>query len=289
MPAMAARPRPSPLAAYRELLLAAALLAVVAAAGWALTDPGFRVPGRSPDGSVSLLVGLTHRDCELPRLAGFAQPVNAWSALALVAVGLGGLVVVGRARRRGHLPPPGVVAFGAAVIVAGVGSLAFHRSPTAWSSWLDALGVAAIAGVWAVNGVARLRYWADRPRLIAYGAVAGASGLLLAVLPKAAADAFLVALVGAAAVVGAAALRHRDLTTTRDRRLAGAALAVFAVAAPVWALSREGGPWCQPASALQGHAAWHVLAAVALAILTAYLWSERPSLPSRGGRRRPQP
>ena len=46
-----------------------------------------------------------------------------------------------------------------------------------------------------------------------------------------------------------------------------AAGAVFGAGLVVWALSRTGGPWCYPASLLQGHALWHVLAAVAVGLL----------------------
>lgn len=33
----------------------------------------------------------------------------------------------------------------------------------------------------------------------------------------------------------------------------------------IWAMSRTGGAWCSPQSAVQGHAVWHVLAATGLA------------------------
>lgn len=41
-----------------------------------------------------------------------------------------------------------------------------------------------------------------------------------------------------------------------------AALALLAGARVIWAVTRTGGPWCDPASLLQGHAAWHVGAAI---------------------------
>jgi hypothetical protein len=43
------------------------------------------------------------------------------------------------------------------------------------------------------------------------------------------------------------------------------ALAAAAAGAACWWLGRTGGPWCDPDSLLQGHAAWHVLTALALA------------------------
>jgi hypothetical protein len=51
-----------------------------------------------------------------------------------------------------------------------------------------------------------------------------------------------------------------------DRRRAyRLALAATVAGAAYWWLGRTGGTWCDPDSLLQGHAAWHVLTAVALA------------------------
>ncbi len=44
-----------------------------------------------------------------------------------------------------------------------------------------------------------------------------------------------------------------------------AALGIFSGALVVYALSRTGGPWCDPVSPIQGHGLWHLMAAVALA------------------------
>lgn len=41
-----------------------------------------------------------------------------------------------------------------------------------------------------------------------------------------------------------------------------AAIGLLAGARVIWASSRTGGPWCDPSSLLQGHAAWHILAAI---------------------------
>jgi hypothetical protein len=42
-------------------------------------------------------------------------------------------------------------------------------------------------------------------------------------------------------------------------------LAALAAGAAAWTLGRTGGPLCDPDSVLQGHAAWHLLSAAALA------------------------
>jgi hypothetical protein len=55
------------------------------------------------------------------------------------------------------------------------------------------------------------------------------------------------------------------------RRPPAAALVVGAAAIVVNLLTRTGAPLCQPDSVLQGHAAWHILTATAIA-----LWLGRP-------------
>lgn len=64
-----------------------------------------------------------------------------------------------------------------------------------------------------------------------------------------------------AVTIGAAALRRRSLP-----RPPALALAAMAAGAVLNLLTRTGAPLCRPDSYLQGHAGWHVLTAVALAL-----------------------
>jgi hypothetical protein len=57
----------------------------------------------------------------------------------------------------------------------------------------------------------------------------------------------------------------RARLTSRGRVAYRAALATAAAGAACWWAGRTASPWCDPDSLLQGHAAWHLLAAVALA------------------------
>ena len=65
------------------------------------------------------------------------------------------------------------------------------------------------------------------------------------------------------------------LPFTRDRRWLFAYLATSVVAFAIWSVSHAGGVLCDPESLVQGHAAWHVLNAIAFALLYPYLRSER--------------
>jgi hypothetical protein len=57
----------------------------------------------------------------------------------------------------------------------------------------------------------------------------------------------------------------RSRLSPRARVAYRAALAAAAAGAVCWWAGRTESPWCDPDSLLQGHAAWHLLAAVALA------------------------
>ena len=71
---------------------------------------------------------------------------------------------------------------------------------------------------------------------------------------------------------------RRSLPRT-DLRWGGAAVGAMALAFVIWNLAQ--GPWCDPTSWLQGHAAWHLLCAVAAYLLFRLYASERVTDPLR--------
>jgi hypothetical protein len=116
-------------------------------------------------------------------------------------------------------------AFGLAVVVAGVGSVDYHGPASPAARLLHDGGLYAVVGLVAWHEVARRVRRARRAR-------AG------------------VPWVG----------------WTRRRRTAyRAALAAAGLGAACWWAGRTGSPLCHPDSLLQGHAAWHLLGATALA------------------------
>ena len=150
-------------------------------------------------------------DCERLRDGLIAQPVNAASALAYVAVGAW---LAGRGLRAGPGRGP-LVAFGLAVSAAGIGSVDYHGPGSPAARLLHDGSLYLVIGLVAWWEGAR---WVGRGRL-----------------------------------------------TPRGRVAYRAALALAAAGAAGWWLGRTASPWCDPDSLLQGHAAWHLLGAAALA------------------------
>jgi hypothetical protein len=151
-------------------------------------------------------------DCERLGEGFLAQPVNALSSLAYVAVG-GELMARAWVQRSRGWSSVALAAFGALLAVEGVGSVGFHGPGDSVSHRLHDAGIGGtLAFVAATEVVALVR----RPR------------------------------------------------RRRTRRRLAVAAALLAAATVVNLLSRTGDPLCDPDSLLQGHAAWHVLTALAL-------------------------
>jgi hypothetical protein len=201
-------------------------------------------------------VALGTGDCERLRDGLVAQPVNTASALAyLLAAAWIARQVAGREAG----PRREALAFGLAVAAAGVGSVDFHGPGSPAARFMHDAGLAAAVSFVAVHDLARLA-GARRLAVPAWAATAGAGGLLLGLLPRAGgAVAGALGLLVAAGEVAVARRRPRGSGVYR------AGVAALAAGAACWWLGRTGGPLCDPDSPLQGHAAWHLLTAFALA------------------------
>ncbi len=253
---------------HRELLLAFAVVAALAVVGVAVTDGGARI-GVTNTAGFSGFLFTVHADCELPRIGRLAQPANALSALAFLVGGFGILARIGP-RRPGEPVPPAL--FATATMVIALGSFSFHRSATEWSGWLDATAVHAFLLLWIASGAGRMAGGWDRRIARGYAVAVAVAGAAVWLLPNVVANTLMVSLI-AVALGGEAVMLRRGLAG--DRRLLVATLSAFGLGLVVFALSRTGGPWCDPAATLQGHAAWHVMAAAGVALLYAYLYGER--------------
>ena len=144
-----------------------------------------------------------------------------------------GAWLVGRGLRSGAAgrPSPGrpaTVAFGVAVAAAGIGSVDYHGPGSPAARLLHDGGLYAVVGLVAWHEVARRVGRVRRAGPSCHGP----------------------------SCRGPVGPRRRTAYLAAWRRGAGAAC---------WWAGRTASPWCDPDSLLQGHAAWHLLGAAALA------------------------
>lgn len=215
--------------------------------------------------------------CEAARDGLVKQPANTLSNLGFV---IAGLVVAWHASTRGSgdhvMSTPLATSYACVVVLLGPASAAMHATQSAWGGHLDMLSMYLVAGFAASYAWVR---WARRgPR--SFGAayltcllaceLAGQWSGPVPVLLYAGNVAFGLLLV--VALVLETALWRRA-QTERTIAFGFAALGALAVAFTIWVLSQHG--WCDPGSLLQGHAAWHLLCAVAAYFLARLYASER--------------
>jgi hypothetical protein len=219
-------------------------------------------------GHLSLVLAVAGSDCERVGDGLLAQPANTWSSAAfLLAAGW-----IALRARRSTLRRTELLVFAAAVAANALGGLFEHGTSWPGARWVHDLAILAVLGFIAVFGLARRL---DRParwtvRVLALAL--GVGGALLAALPDSAYPYPLFTLAGIGAVGGelleyrheTPELRREELTARRAARL-GVAVALLLGGTAFW-VGRSGAPLCNPASAFQWHAVWHVLSALAMAL-----------------------
>jgi len=96
-------------------------------------------------GMVEMVLALAESDCERLHPGWLAQPANAVSSLAYVAVGAW---LLRQSRRSGvDLDRPGLIAAGFAMVGVGLGSLTYHGPQPGWASLVHDVGVWSLAVV----------------------------------------------------------------------------------------------------------------------------------------------
>lgn len=195
-------------------------------------------------------------DCER-LLDGFVrQPANAVSSLAFVGAGLAVLLVARRGKRVGAAS----YSLAAGLTLTGLGSASFHGPGGPLAEWAhDASLLWLLFLLLMVEMSRRAPAGGIRPTTaVASAAIAG----MLALLPGVAMPA---AGITAAAVILLALGVERSSRSPRQP-IDLPALGLLAIGILIFLLSRTGGPLCTPDGLLQGHAAWHVLAAAGIAL-----------------------
>ncbi len=202
--------------------------------------------------------GIGASDCEQLRDEALAQPVNAVSSLAYVAVGAA-ILAVAISRRRAVLPS---AVYGACLAGVGIGSVLFHGPQPAGSRVLHDLPILVTVIFIVVQDLAVVRPGLRHPWAIFVLGSAAASAATL-VEPDLGAALTGVA-VGVIAVLEIVVYRRRlrPVGSRRQRRAYVAIIVVAALAATSWLLGRTGSPACDPDAAFQFHGLWHVVSSL---------------------------
>lgn len=184
------------------------------------------------------------------------QPANTVTSFAFVLAGL--LIVAGTRYRAGHrvrqrLP------YGVLVAAIGAGSVIQHGPHPSWQAYAHDLPLAAVLAYVAVDAARDLL---DRPLPAGWWLVPTAAFVPLVAIGPGASSAAQVLLAVVAIGLGLA----RAVARPPVRRTLLIALTVLGVGAAIGTLA-ERTAW-EPGIPLPGHAVWHVLAALALWLLT---------------------
>lgn len=242
------------------------LLAVAVAQGWL-----------GPD------VGRGANFCEQAVNGLIRQPANTVSNAGFVLAGLLVAHRAGRPRGTDRVMSTSVATFYACVVVLlGPASAAMHATQTEWGGHLDMLSmylIAAFAAAWAW-----VRWTRRGTRAFAAAYVVGVAACELAGLwPDPVPVVNYAGNLAFAALLLVAIVLETRLWRRGESEIAFrhgvVALAAMLVAFTIWLLSTHG--WCDPTSLWQGHAAWHLLCAVAAYWLFRMYESERAAPPSR--------
>jgi hypothetical protein len=205
--------------------------------------------------------------CEAVRDEGLAQPVNALTSLAYVALGLWALLG-GVAQ-----PPDGrtrllMRAVGAVLVLLGLGSFWFHASLTFVGQVLDVQGMYLLGTLLVVGALVRRGTLGGRAA--PWVLLAGTAVLLAIQVAAPESRRVLFALVLLPGIVLEALPGTTGVPTLAPpMRAYRAGVGLLVLAYAVWVLDNTG-VLCAPTSPLQGHGAWHVLTAVAAVLLVAH-------------------
>jgi hypothetical protein len=199
--------------------------------------------------------------CEEELCAWVTNPADTWSNLAYLAVGVW---MIARARGSGRSE---LKLFGPAAIAVGIFSGVYHASYTWMLQFFDFVGMFLFCFLVLTLNALRLG-WIGPPRQLAF--FLGGTAAMSALVPVGFAAGFpiqaLVFFLIVAMLGQERALRLRD-GPGADYRPYVTALVLLTAAAVFSALDVTR-TWCDPQNHwLQGHAAWHVLSAGALAAL----------------------
>lgn len=227
-------------------------------------------------------VGRGDGFCEAARGGIVRQPANTFSNVGFVVAGLAIAWRAGAGRTTIAANPRLAAAFGVVVVLLGPASAAMHATQSALGGHLDLLSMYLIAAFASSSAVTRCLRRGDGFFALLFVAVVAVCELVervpghvpvVDIAANLAFGAFLLVALAGEAVLWRRGRSHRDI------RWGFASAGALALAFAIWNLAKDGTAFCHPASLLQGHAAWHLLCAVAAYALYRLYASERDTGP----------
>ena len=242
-------------------------------------SPGSRLLDYSWEGWMPATCMPDRCFCERIRAGAIRQPVNTWSNLAFILVGL---LVVGlatgdvcQASSSGTSNPmrtrfvyPAV--YGMATILIGAGSMFYHASLAFAGQVVDVISMYLLTSFMLLYNLSRMRRMGNRAFVTCYLLANVVLAYLAIRWPVLRRYAFLALVLGV--LVSETTVRRRRRPQVNAAFLV-AALASLAMACAVWILDVTGAI-CSPNSWIQGHALWHVLMAALIGFIYLYYRSE---------------
>ncbi len=224
--------------------------------------------------------------CETFKPGLIKQPVNTWSNLSFIMVGL----FIGWQQSRGkynhnHNPFTKTLFyptfFATLVVLLGPGSMAMHASTAHVGGFFDMLSMYLIASFMLSYGLERQLHWQPRHFSICFAlALAVCIGVHFNPVTHLYGIESILLIFATYIVIASAIELYFVLIkkTGADWRMVFAFIGTFLLAFFIWNMSLTGNAWCDPDSIWQGHGAWHILNAVSLYYIYRYYLSEHKAI-----------
>ena len=205
-------------------------------------------------------------DCENLVDGFLMQQANAVSSLAFVVVGIW---VVAATRARSTELRLLTSVLGLALVLVGLGSFAFHGPGGPVAGWAHDVAISSLLLLILAGELGHRFEWNARQIVVGWAGATLGFAVIGAAWPRTIDPLNApLALLAVISVIGPrlAARRPREGRPANRRSREPAGLMVLTLGAVVMLLSRTGGPLCAPDAVVQGHAVWHVLAAIGVGI-----------------------
>lgn len=220
--------------------------------------------------------------CETFRPGLIKQPVNTWSNVAFIIVGL----AIGWQQSKGRFASNSnsftrtlfyPTFFATLAVLLGPGSMAMHASTAHIGGFFDMLSMYLIASFMLSYALERLLGWRPRHFSICFAIVLAICIVVHFSPIRTVFGIEAILLIFATYIVLASAIELYFVLikkTGADWRMVVAFIGAFLLAFFIWNLSLTGNVWCNPDSIWQGHGAWHILNAVSVYFIYRYYVSE---------------